>query len=44
LVLSAIEKARIVSAQKVKGLATRDISPAAIAAKKDAIRNAQGAN
>ena len=36
LVLSAIEKARIVSAQKVKELATRDISPAAIAAKKDA--------
>ena len=36
LVLSAIEKARIVSAQKIKELATRDISPAAIAAKKDA--------
>ena len=36
LVLSAIEKAKIVSAQKVKELATRDISPAAIAAKKDA--------
>ena len=36
LVLSAIEKAKIVSAQKVKKLATRDISPAAIAAKKDA--------
>lgn len=36
LVLSAIEKARFVSAQKVKELATRDISPAAIAAKKDA--------
>lgn len=31
-----IEKARFVSAQKVKELATRDISPAAIAAKKDA--------
>lgn len=36
LVLSAIEKAKIVSAQKVKELATRDITPAAIAAKKDA--------
>ena len=36
LVLSAIEKAKILSAQKVKELATRDISPAAIAAKKDA--------
>jgi hypothetical protein len=36
LVLFAIEKARIASAQKVKELATRDISPAAIAAKKDA--------
>src|SRR3712207_4308386 len=36
LVLSAIEKAKIVSAQKVKELATKDISPAAIAAKKDA--------
>ena len=36
LVLSAIEKAKIISAQKVKELATRDISPAAIAAKKDA--------
>jgi hypothetical protein len=36
LVLSEIEKAKIVSAQKVKKLATRDISPAAIAAKKDA--------
>jgi hypothetical protein len=35
LVLSAIEKAKVVSAQKVKELATRDISPAAIAAKKD---------
>jgi biopolymer transport protein ExbD len=36
LVLSAIEKAKTISAQKVKELATRDISPAAIAAKKDA--------
>jgi hypothetical protein len=36
LVLSAIEKAKILSAQKVKELTTRDISPAAIAAKKDA--------
>lgn len=36
MVLSAIEKARFVSAQKVKELATRDISPAAIAIKKDA--------
>jgi hypothetical protein len=36
LVLSAIGKAKIISAQKVKELATRDISPAAIAAKKDA--------
>ena len=36
LVLSAIEKAKIVSAQKVKALATRDISPAVIATKKDA--------
>ena len=35
-VLSAIEKAKILSAQKVKELATRDISPAAIAANKDA--------
>ncbi|MDQ3887989.1 MAG: hypothetical protein M3251_01815 [Thermoproteota archaeon] len=36
MVLSAIEKAKIVSAQKVKELATRDISPSVIAAKKDA--------
>jgi hypothetical protein len=36
LVLSAIEKAKTIAAQKVKELATRDISPAAIAAKKDA--------
>ncbi len=36
LVHSAIEKAKTISAQKVKELATRDISPAAIAAKKDA--------
>jgi hypothetical protein len=36
LILSAIEKAKILSAQKVKELTTRDISPAAIAAKKDA--------
>jgi hypothetical protein len=36
LVLSAIEKAKIIAAQKVKELATRDISPAAIATKKDA--------
>jgi hypothetical protein len=36
LVLSAIQKAKIISAQKVKELATGDISPAAIAAKKDA--------
>jgi hypothetical protein len=36
LVLSAIEKAKFISAQRVKELATRDISPAAIAAKKDA--------
>jgi hypothetical protein len=36
LVLSAIEKAKILSAQKVKEIATRDISTAAIAAKKDA--------
>jgi hypothetical protein len=37
LVLSAIEKAKTISAQKVKELTTRgDISPAAIAAKKDA--------
>lgn len=36
LVLSAIEKAKTISAQKVKELATRDISSAAIAAKKDA--------
>jgi hypothetical protein len=35
LVLSAIEKTKFLSAQKVKELATRDISPAAIAAKKD---------
>jgi hypothetical protein len=36
LVLSAIEKAKTISSQKVKELVTRDISPAAIAAKKDA--------
>lgn len=36
LVLSAIEKAKTISAQKAKELAARDISPAAIAAKKDA--------
>ena len=36
LVLSAIEKAKTISSQKVKELATRDISPAALAAKKDA--------
>ena len=37
LVMSAIEKAKTISAQKVKELATGDIiSPAAIAAKKDA--------
>jgi hypothetical protein len=36
LVLSAIEKAKTISSQKVKELAARDISPAAIAAKKDA--------
>ncbi len=36
LVLSAIEKAKIISAQKVKEIAAKDISPAAIAAKKDA--------
>ena len=36
LVLSAIEKAKSVSSQKVKELITKDISPAAIAAKKDA--------
>jgi hypothetical protein len=36
LVLSAIEKAKFISAQKVKELTTRDISPAAITAKKDA--------
>ena len=36
LVLSAIEKAKRISAQKVKELATKDISPATIAAKKDA--------
>jgi hypothetical protein len=36
LVLSAIEKAKFISVQKVKELATRDISPAAIATKKDA--------
>jgi len=37
LVLSAIEKAKTIAAQKVKELTTRDISPAAIAAKKDAL-------
>jgi hypothetical protein len=36
LVLNAIQKAKIISAQKVKELATGDISPAPIAAKKDA--------
>ncbi len=36
LVMSAIEKAKTISSQKVKELATKDISPAAIAAKKDA--------
>lgn len=36
LVLSAIEKAKTISSQKVKELVTRDLSPAAIAAKKDA--------
>jgi hypothetical protein len=36
LVMSAIERAKTISAQKVKELATKDISPAAIAAKKDA--------
>jgi hypothetical protein len=36
LVLSAIEKAKTISSQKVKELATRDISPAAFSAKKDA--------
>jgi hypothetical protein len=36
LVLSAIEKAKTISSQKIKELVTRDISPAAIAAKKDA--------
>ena len=36
LVLSAIEKAKTISSQKVKELVTRDISPAAMAAKKDA--------
>ena len=35
LVLSAIEKAKTISSQKVKELVTRDLSPAAIAAKKD---------
>jgi hypothetical protein len=36
LVLSAIEIAKTTSSQKVKELVTRDISPAAMAAKKDA--------
>jgi hypothetical protein len=36
LVLSAIEKAKTISSQKVKELVTKDISPAAFAAKKDA--------
>jgi len=36
LVISAVEKAKTVSSQKLKDLTTRDISPASIAAKKDA--------
>jgi hypothetical protein len=36
LVISIIEKAKTISSQKLKELATRDISPASIAAKKDA--------
>jgi hypothetical protein len=36
LVLSAIEKAKTISSQKVKEIVTKDISPAAFAAKKDA--------